>query len=125
MGAAMAISRRTILFRDLVLPVSIGVHDFERQGPQRVIIDLEIELRADRPQPADDLSEVLDYDEIRAEITRIAGARHYNLQETLCRELVRIFEHREEIVRLRLSTRKPDAYDDCTVGYAIEYRADE
>jgi|TARA_B100002003_G_C13993087_1_gene479758 dihydroneopterin aldolase len=121
----MPISGHRIKFSQLSFPVSIGVLPHEREGPQQLLIDLEIELRPDMPDPQDELSKVLNYDAIRTRVIELAQARHYNLLESLARELLAIFEGDTAIARVRLSVQKPDVYADCAaVGYEIDYDID-
>ena len=118
----MPITGHRIKFNQLSFPVSIGVLPHEREGPQRLLIDLEIELRRDLLDPREDLAKVLNYDSIRTRIIELAQARHYNLLETLARELLTIFEDEAAIASTRLSVQKPDVYADCAaVGYEIDY----
>ena len=118
----MPITGHRIKFNQLSFPVSIGVLPHEREGPQRLLIDLEIELRRDLPDPREDLAKVLNYDSIRTRIIELAQARHYNLLESLARELLTIFEDEAAIASTRLSVQKPDVYADCAaVGYEIDY----
>ncbi|MBT3330629.1 MAG: dihydroneopterin aldolase [Rhodospirillaceae bacterium] len=116
------LSGHRIKFRQLSFPVSIGVLPHEREGPQQLLIDLEIELRPDLPDPQEDVALVLNYDNIRTRIVELAQARHYNLLESLARELLGIFDGEETISRVRLSVQKPDVYADCiAVGYEVDY----
>ena len=117
----MPLLAHRIKFEQLSFPVSIGVLPHEREGPQRLIIDLEIELRPDMADPAEDLAKVLNYDDIRTRIIELAQARHHNLLESLARELLTIFEDEPVITRVRLSVQKPDVYaDTAAVGYEID-----
>jgi dihydroneopterin aldolase len=115
------ITGHRIVFRQLSFPVSIGVLPHEREGPQQLLINLEIELSPDMPDPHEDVARVLNYDGIRSRIVELAQARHYNLLESLGRELLTIFEHETDIIRVRLSVQKPDVYADiAAVGYEID-----
>lgn len=114
--------RVTHFFRGITLQVNIGIHDAEKAGPQRLLIDLEYDVI--EPAGADDtLAGRLNYDEVRDAVERIATSRHFNLQETLCRQIMAsLFAHRE-IVRARVSSRKPDIYPDVdAVGVILERR---
>ena len=118
----MPITGHRIRFNQLSFPVSVGVLPHERDGSQQLLIDLEIELNPDLPDPLEDLSKVVNYDTIRSRIIELAQARHYNLLESLARELLTIFDDETAIVSVRLSVQKPDVYADCvTVGYEIEH----
>jgi len=119
----MRITRQTIFLTDLTLPVSIGIHDFEREAPQRIVINMEVELEVpDESTPlGDDIANVLDYDIIRERTTAVATSRHFNLQESLCREVVAALRDAKGIARVKISTQKPDVYPDCAaVGYSME-----
>jgi dihydroneopterin aldolase len=119
------ITGHRIVFKQLSFPVSIGVLPHEREGQQQLLIDLEIELRPDMPDPQEDVAKVLNYDGIRGRIVALAQAKHHNLLESLGRELLSIFEDERDIIRVRLSVQKPDVYADiAAVGYEIEYAWD-
>ena len=112
----------THFFTGLSLQVRIGIHADERAGPQRILIDLEYDVRH-AGDHEDELAAVMDYDAVRREVERIAGDRHFNLQETLCREILASLMAREPVLRARVSTRKPDIYPDCeAVGVILEKR---
>jgi dihydroneopterin aldolase len=111
----------TYFFTGLSVQTRIGIHPPELAAPQRVLIDLEYELR--QPEHGDELADVLDYDGVRDEVERIARSRHFNLQETLCREILASLLSRPPVVRAKVSTRKPDIYPDCdAVGVIMEKR---
>jgi dihydroneopterin aldolase len=68
----------------------------------------------------DDIGQVLDYDFLRSGIARLVAARHYNLQETLCQEILQMCLANPQVTAARVSTEKPDVYPDCEgVGYEI------
>ncbi|MDQ3561269.1 MAG: dihydroneopterin aldolase [Pseudomonadota bacterium] len=112
----------THFFTGLLLQVRIGIHDSEKAGPQRILIDLEYDL-LEPPGGADELEGRLNYDEVRDEVERIALSRHFNLQETLCREIMASLLACGPVARAKVSTRKPDVYKDCAaVGVILEQR---
>ena len=91
----------------------IGAYDHERHGPQRVIIDAEIRLDDKTEPQSDSLDEALNYDLIRESILAIAVSRHFDLQETLAREIHDSLAALPGVTGVRVRTAKPDAYDDC------------
>jgi 7,8-dihydroneopterin aldolase/epimerase/oxygenase len=116
--------RRRIILEDFRLPISIGIHDFERSAPQMVIVNVELELADDMPDPRDRIEDAVDYDFIRAGIMSIVKNRHFNLQETLCQEILELVLRRGGIKRAKVSTRKPDVYPDCkSIGFEMEAEA--
>jgi dihydroneopterin aldolase len=119
-----ALQRRMFL-RDYEIIASIGIHEFERKNPQRIIIDVSLELAGGAlPDAAEDrIDTVLDYDFLRESIRRIVEGRHFNLQETLCAEILTTCLQPDKVLGARVSTRKPDVYPDCdSVGVEMESR---
>jgi dihydroneopterin aldolase len=112
---------RRLFLRNYEVWINIGVHDFEKKGEQRVLInvDLYVPLADSRPQ-TDQLDEVLDYDFMRRTISEYVSRGHIHLQETLCDAvLARMLAH-PKVKAARVSTEKPDVYPDCeAVGVEV------
>ncbi|AHE57302.1 dihydroneopterin aldolase [Sphingomonas sanxanigenens] len=102
------------------LPVDIGFHDFEVGAPQRLLISVDVWVDAEHFAAEDSAAAAWNYDFLRTEILRVTQGRRFNLQETLAREIYDLIAARRGVVRLRVSTRKPDVYADCkAVGVEI------
>jgi dihydroneopterin aldolase len=91
----------------------IGIYDHERATPQRVLIDAELLLSPVSEPMSDDVDDSLNYDVIRETIVKIVASRHFDLQETLARELFDALRMLDGVIALRVRTAKPDAYPDC------------
>ena len=112
---------RRLFLRDHEVRIHIGVHDFEKKGEQRVLInvDLFVPLEQSTPQ-ADALHEVVDYDFIRRSISERVARGHIHLQETLADDLLRLMLEHPRVRAARVSTEKPDVYPDCdAVGVEV------
>lgn len=111
---------RRMFLKNYALNMNIGVHDFEKKGEQRVIVNIDVYVALQDSSPThDQLSEVVDYDFMRDTIGRIIARGHIQLQETLCDEIARgILEH-PLVLATRVSTEKPDVYPDCD-GVGVE-----
>ena len=112
---------RRLFLRDYAVQLSIGVHEFEKRGPQRVLInvDLYVPLATSTPH-ADQLHEVLDYDFIRSTIATRMSKGHVHLQETLCDDVLALMLAHPNVRAARVSTEKPDVYPDCdSVGVEV------
>lgn len=105
---------RRLFLRDYEVRMNIGVHDFEKQGEQRVLInvDLYVPLALSTPQH-DELDEVVDYDFIRRSIVARIARGHVHLQETLCDDVLAMMMAHPKVRAARVSTEKPDVYPDC------------
>jgi 7,8-dihydroneopterin aldolase/epimerase/oxygenase len=116
---ALAPKSRRIFFDDLEVIANIGFHDFEIGVGQRLIISIDIWLDEASFAADDQVRSAWNYDNVRIDVVRIAQAQHYNLQETLVRAIYNAIAARAGVKGLRVSTRKPDIYPDCT-GVGVE-----
>lgn len=105
---------RRLFLRDYEVRMNIGVHDFEKRGEQRVLInvDLYVPLALSTPRH-DDLDEVVDYDFIRRSIVARIARGHVHLQETLCDDVLALMMAHPKVRAARVSSEKPDVYPDC------------
>ena len=105
---------RRLFLRNYEIWINIGVHDFEKRGEQRVLInvDLYIPLALSTPT-ADELDEVVDYDFIRRTIAQRVVQGHIHLQETLVDDVLRLMLAHPRVKAARVVSEKPDVYPDC------------
>jgi dihydroneopterin aldolase len=105
---------RRLFLRNYEVWINIGVHDFEKKGEQRVLInvDLYVPLALSTPH-RDTLDEVLDYDFIRRTIAERVARGHIHLQETLVDDVLALMMAHPNVRAARVSTEKPDVYPDC------------
>ena len=119
----MPITSTKLFLQDFAVEADIGIHDFEKAEPQRLLISVELEVDGTEQAGEDDIASVLDYDFLRQEIRELITARRFNLQETLCRAIVGIVALRSDVKLAIVSTRKPDVYPDCVaIGVEMTYR---
>lgn len=105
---------RRLFLRDHVVQMNIGAHDFEKRGPQRVLVNVDLYVPLAVSTPKDDrLHEVVDYDFIRELIAQRAQRGHVELQETFCDELLAALLAHPRVRAARVATEKPDVYPDC------------
>ena len=118
----MPITSSKLFLRDFDVQANIGIHEFEKAGPQRLLISVDLEIDTADVKDEDDIRTVIDYDFLRREILDIISGRHFNLQETLCREIIAMAARHDNVTRATVSTRKPDVYPDCAaVGVELTY----
>ena len=111
---------RRLFLRNYEVMINIGVHDFEKKGEQRVIINVDLYIPLAQSTPKDDqLAEVVDYDFIRQSIANRMAKGHVHLQETLCDDVVRSMLAHPLVRAACVSTMKPDVYPDCE-GVGVE-----
>lgn len=107
-----------LFLRELAVPVRMGIHEFERATPQRVLVNVELYLDPAALPTHDDIAEAVDYDAVRADIVALAHSRHFNLQETFVHAILDLCLARAGVVAARASSAKPDVYRDVELaGY--------
>ncbi len=111
---------RRIFLRNFETRISIGVHDFEKQAKQRVVINVDLYLEPGGRILRDHISETVDYDFLRREIAALADSGHFHLQETFCERILALCLARPGVTAARVASEKPDVYPDCeAVGFEI------
>jgi 7,8-dihydroneopterin aldolase/epimerase/oxygenase len=112
---------RRLFLRGYEVWINIGVHDYEKRGEQRVLINVDLYVPLALSTPKDDvLAEVVDYDFIRRTISERASRGHIHLQETLCDDVLALMLANPCVKAACVSTQKPDVYPDCeAVGVEV------
>ncbi|SAL82604.1 dihydroneopterin aldolase [Caballeronia arvi] len=112
---------RRLFLRNYEVRINIGVHDFEKRGEQRVVINVELFVPLALSTPVEDkLSEVVDYDFMRSTIATRVKQGHIHLQETLCDDVAAALLAHPNVRAVAVSTEKPDVYPDCdAVGVEV------
>ena len=115
------INCRRLFLKDYEVYINIGVHDFEKRGEQRVLINVDLFVPLVENTPSkDSLDEVVDYDFMRQSIIERVSKGHIHLQETLCDDVAKIMLAHPNVRAVKVSTAKPDVYPDCeAVGVEI------
>lgn len=108
-----------VLLDSLEVQADIGFHDYEIGRPQRLLVTVEIWLEDVAPPDDDDPSAAWDYDYLRTEVQALAGARRYNLQETLAHAIYQRVAAMRGVKALRVATAKPDIYAEAR-GVGVE-----
>lgn len=111
----------TVFIRGLRADAVIGVHDWEREVRQTLVLDLELAWD-NRPAAAgDDLARALDYAAVSARVLEHVGESRCLLIETLAEQLAALLREEFGVPWLRLSLAKPGAVPEAdAVGVAIQ-----
>jgi len=110
-----------IFVRDLELQSLIGVHRHERDGRQRVRINLELDVTGDPAGLDDRLAGAVNYETIVGRVRRIVGAGHVNLVETLAEQIAQACLEDRRVRRALVRVEKLDVFADAaSVGIEIE-----
>ena len=111
-----------VLVRDLVLPCSIGIYDYERQHPQRVRVNVELDV-GDPGGFGQDFGKVLNYEFVVDGIKRIVASGHIELVETLAERIAALCLDDPRAERATITVEKLDVYPETEgVGVTIVRR---
>ena len=98
-----------VSLRRIEVQASIGIHAFEQAARQKLYVSVMLILP--RPEAAgDEIGAVQDYDFVREGVLKLAADRHFNLQETLCGEILDLCLAQAGVLGAVVQTDKPDVY---------------
>lgn len=119
--ADAANSVRHVFIRDYMVACSIGIHAHEKDGPQRVRINLDLAVYEGEAEINDDIRNVICYEEMADGIQAIVRNGHINLVETLADEIAAMSLSDSRVRSVRVRVEKLDILENAaSVGVEIE-----
>ncbi len=110
-----------LFLSELAVPVRIGLHDFEKAAPQRLLISAALVVAAEHGGP-DNPAAVYDYDGLRNFVLALSESEHIALQETVCARIADYCRTLPAVSGGWVRTAKPDVYPDArAVGCQIAW----
>ena len=79
--------QRKILIKNLVLNISIGIHNFEKKKKQNVRFNIEITTNPNISPSKKDMSTILNYETIVNKINLLVKKKHHELLEELAENI--------------------------------------
>ena len=114
-------NRQVIHITGLRFGANLGVLDFEREGPQPIQVDAEVNLGAQTIVSRDaDIGHVLDYRRVRQIIIDECTAEHTDLLEALLGKLCTRLMKLHGVVGVRIKVSKLEIFPDCQVAISAE-----
>ena len=121
MTQSSSYTTRHVLINDLILPARIGIHKHEKERPQRVRVNLDISVAENSPIEKDQISEVLNYEEIVEAVKVLVSGGHINLVETLAEKISRLCLSYEQVSAVIVRVEKLDVFrETASVGVEIK-----
>ena len=103
-----------IRMQGLKLMVSIGIHDFEKNGPQPYLLNIGLRINNQYWAHHESISETVDYDQLRSQVTQLLQSKHFNLQETVIQNVMDLcFALDIRVEAVDVETAKTSVYPDC------------
>ena len=112
---------QTLTLTGLRFDANLGILDHEKQAPQPIQVDAELNLGAQPLRPRDDdIHHVLDYRKVRQIIIDECTAEHVNLLESLIGKLCDRLLRLPGVLGVRVKIAKLEIFDDCEVAIRVE-----
>jgi dihydroneopterin aldolase len=112
---------QTLTLTGLRFDASLGILEHEKNAPQPIQVDAELNLG---PQPLlprdDDISNVLDYRKVRKIIIDECTSEHVNLLESLIGKLSHRLMQLHGVKGVRVKIAKLEIFEDCEVAIRME-----
>ena len=110
----------TLFIRDLVIAGRHGVHDHEKESPQRFGISVELSVAGSKAVVSDDLADTPDWSHLRQAIIAIVEGKSYDLMERLAMEIAAKMLEDKRVSRAVVTIDKIDAFESGIPGVRLE-----
>jgi len=109
---------KKIIVKDLILLLSVGIHQFERLKRQKVKFNIEITTD---PNLKPDIKTIVNYESIINDIKRLTKKTHFELLESLSEVIFDEIFKNKKIKKIKLKIEKLDIIKETTsVGIEVE-----
>ncbi len=109
-----------VIIRDLVLEISAGIYDHEKEQTQRVIFNVILDVESNKGKTLSSIDNVVSYENITNQITHIAQRKHYELLEELAEEIAALCLSIKLVLAVTIRIEKPDIIKEVqSVGIEI------
>ena len=98
--------KRKVLINDLILLMSIGIHDFEKIEKQEVKFNITIDINPLLSPIKNKLNSIVNYETVVKNVTRLTKNKHYELLETLAEDIFFILFKNNNIKQIILKIEK-------------------
>ena len=98
--------KRKVLISDLILLISIGIHDFEKVKKQEVRFNIIIDINPLLTPIEKKLNSIVNYETIVKDVTKLTKNKHYELLETLAEDIFFILFKNTNIKKIKLKIEK-------------------
>jgi len=115
-----------VFIKNLEIDAIIGIYDFERTTPQKVVLDMEMSWNNRKAAKSENIDDALNYKTLSDHLKEFVGNSEFQLIETLAEQVAKIVLEDYKVEWLSLTLHKPDALDGATdVGVKIIRQAEK
>ncbi len=118
--------KRKVSIKNLILKISVGLHDFEKIKKQRVRFNIDISTDSNIKPNNNNLSSIVNYEDTIKKITYITEKKHHELLEDLAENIFDIIFESKIVKKVNLKLEKLDIIKNTeSVGIEVSKSRDE
>ena len=111
---------KKVIIKELILDLKLGYFDFEKEMPQKVKFNIEVNYEDKKPSDDKDIKSIVNYAKIVRLIKKLVKNKHYNFLETLAEDVFDELFKDKRIDKISLQIEKLEIMKDCSsVGIQI------
>ena len=100
--------KRKVIIKDLILNIFIGIHNFEKKKKQRVRFNIEVITDPNIKPNNQDLSTILNYEDVINKIQALVKKQHHKLIEDLAENIFKIIFRNRIVNKINIKIEKLD-----------------
>ena len=117
---------RKVSVKNLILKISIGLHDFEKKKKQRVRFNIDIITDSNIKPDNSNLLSIVNYEDTINKITSLTKTKHHELLEDLAENIFAIIFKSKIVKKVNLKLEKLDIIKNTeSVGIEVSKKRDE
>ncbi len=117
---------RKVNIKNLILNISVGLHDFEKKEKQRVRFNIDISTDSNIKPDNTNLSSIVNYEDTINKITYITEKKHHELLEDLAENIFDVIFKSKIVKKVNLKLEKLDIIKNTeSVGIEVTKSRDE
>ena len=118
--------KRKVSIKNLILKISVGLHDFEKKKTQRVRFNIDISTDSNVKPNNNNLASIVNYEDTINKITYITEKKHHELLEDLAENIFDMIFESKIVKKVNLKLEKLDIIKNTeSVGIEVSKSRDE
>ena len=118
--------KRKVSIKNLILKISVGLHDFEKKEKQRVRFNIDISTDSNIKPNNNNLASIVNYEDTINKIKYITEKKHHELLEDLAENIFDIIFESKIVKKVNLKLEKLDIIKNTeSVGIEVSKSKDE
>lgn len=101
-----------VFIKDLVIEMSAGIYDHEKQNKQRVIVSVVLDVETNAGKANTSIDDVVSYEDVKNNIEILASKKHYDLLEEFAEGIASLCLENNLVKKANVTLGKPDIFDN-------------